>query len=329
MAVEHSGALNASSYVQFNLSTVPAGATVSKATLRLYVDLAAVGGQFDVYQLNTSWGEKTLTYNNAPALGASATGNHPITITTASLNQFVVIDITPLVQSWINGSVANNGVALAVVGSTGVFAFDTKEIDNYQPSSGVGDCTERDRPDRKDHRDRKGPQGSVGPQGPAGPLGPQGPAGAPGPQGPPGAAGANGTGFNFRSVFDNSTNYAAYDVVTYNGSTYDATVAIPPGGGTPDTNPAWSLMAQIGAQGQPGSQGQPRSARTNRARRDHKGPRVRRVRQVHKGRRAKRVQPAPPGHRDRRDLLAVWDWRRRGQRCCRCIARPTRRESAP
>ena len=167
MAVEHSGALNASSYVQFNLSTVPAGATVAKATLRLYVDLATVSGQFDVYQLNTSWGEKTLTYNNAPALGTSATGNHPITITTASLNQFVVIDITPLVQSWINGSVANNGVALAVVGSTGVFAFDTKEsiTTSHHPELEIA---------------LAGPAGPQGPQGPQGATGPQGPQGLPG-----------------------------------------------------------------------------------------------------------------------------------------------------
>src|SRR4051812_22454707 len=60
------------SYVQFNLASVPAGATVSKATLRLYVDFVVKAGKFDVYQVNKSWSESTLTYNNQPLpLGGS------------------------------------------------------------------------------------------------------------------------------------------------------------------------------------------------------------------------------------------------------------------
>src|SRR5882724_9629871 len=53
----------ATSYLRFNLATLPAGATVNKASLRLYVDAAIMGGTFDVYQLNNSWSENTLTYN--------------------------------------------------------------------------------------------------------------------------------------------------------------------------------------------------------------------------------------------------------------------------
>ena len=101
----------------------------------------------------------------------------------------------------------------------------------------------------------QGPQGqtgATGPQGPSGPIGPQGPQGD---QGPAGSNGTNGQGFDFRNSFDDGTNYNAYDVVTYNGSTYDATVAIPSGGGTPDQNSNWALMAQVGSQGQQGSQG--------------------------------------------------------------------------
>ena len=72
-----------STYLRFNLSGVPAGTTVSKATLRLYVDAVAKGGQFDVYNLPSTpaWSENTLTYNTPPpAKGSSATGGHPITV---------------------------------------------------------------------------------------------------------------------------------------------------------------------------------------------------------------------------------------------------------
>src|SRR4030081_3901469 len=70
------------SYVQFNLATVPAGATVSRATLRLYVDFVVKAGKFDVYQVNKSWSESTLTYNNEPLpLGGSLTGGAGISVT--------------------------------------------------------------------------------------------------------------------------------------------------------------------------------------------------------------------------------------------------------
>ena len=36
------------SYVQFNLAGIPAGASISKATLRLYVDAVAKAGKLDV-----------------------------------------------------------------------------------------------------------------------------------------------------------------------------------------------------------------------------------------------------------------------------------------
>jgi hypothetical protein len=71
-----------STYIQFNLSSVPAGSVVTKATLRLFVDDVAAGGQFDVYDLPSSptWAESTLTYNSRPPLGASATAANPITV---------------------------------------------------------------------------------------------------------------------------------------------------------------------------------------------------------------------------------------------------------
>src|SRR5882724_3651534 len=175
------------SYVRFNLSGIPTGASVGKATLRVYVDAVVKSGSFDVYQLNTSWSESTLTYNTpAPALGASATGGHPASITAASCNQFLLIDITALAQGWLNGTIPNNGVALALTaGTDGTFSFDSKEslLTGNGPeldiilSSGAGS---------------QGPAGPIGPSGPQGAPGSQGPAGPTGPVGPQGIAGVAG-----------------------------------------------------------------------------------------------------------------------------------------
>ncbi len=230
------------SYLQFNLSGFPANATISKATLRLYVDAVGKGGSFDVYEVNSAWSENGLTYNTTPSplRGASATGSRPIAITAASMNQFVLIDITELAQGWLNGSIPNNGIAIALTTPAGVFSFDSKE--SLLTANG---------PELEIALMNQGPQGPQGIQGAPGMQGVPGADGGPGTQGP---AGKDGAGFNFRNIFDSNATYAVNDLVTYNGSTYVATV-VNHGENTPDINPNWSLMAQAGAAGAPGPAG--------------------------------------------------------------------------
>jgi hypothetical protein len=271
------------SYVRFNLAGIPAGASISKATLRLYVDAVAKAGTLDVYQLNNSWAENTLTYNTPPPpLGISVTNGTGVSITAASWNQFLLIDITSLAQGWVNGTIPNNGVALALTsGSNGSFSFDSKEsfLTGNGPeleiafNSGTGPQGPQGPAGPTGPQGPQGTAGAVGPTGPtgatgsqgatgtAGPkgdtgaTGPQGSSGPSGPQGAPGAQGAAGQGFNFRAAFDGSATYAPYDVVSYNGSSYNAKATINPGDPAPDVNPNWSLMAQQGAAGAQGPTG--------------------------------------------------------------------------
>ncbi len=117
----------ATSYIRLNLGAFPANASIAKATLRLYVNAVAAPGSFDVYQVGSNWVEKSVTSNNAPSLESSATGGHPVSVTAASANQFILIDITELAQSWLNGSTPNYGIALALTSVSGSFSFDSKE----------------------------------------------------------------------------------------------------------------------------------------------------------------------------------------------------------
>jgi hypothetical protein len=121
------------SYMRLNLGTLPANATVAKATLRLYVNAVVTPGSFDVYQVNGGWSERGLIFNNAPPLGVSATGEHSTPVTGSSLNQFILIDVTSLAQGWLNGSIPNYGVALALTSAAGGFSFDSKESTGHQP----------------------------------------------------------------------------------------------------------------------------------------------------------------------------------------------------
>ena len=115
------------SFIRLNLGALPASAKIAKATLRLYVDAVATPGAFDVFAVNGNWSESELKFNNAPAVGASATEGQPIALTKASVNQFVLVDMTSLAQGWLNGSIPNQGVALALTSADGSFAFDSKE----------------------------------------------------------------------------------------------------------------------------------------------------------------------------------------------------------
>lgn len=173
------------SLIQFNLAGVPANVTLQKATLRLYVDAVVAPGAFDVFPLTAPWTENQVNFQNAPSLGVSATGGNPVTIARTSQNNFVLVDITTVAQEWINGETPNNGIAIALSGTTGSFSFDSKEalLTSHEPELELVLNTTPG---------PQGPQGIQGTQGPAGPQGPQGPGGLPGPQGPQGVPGLSG-----------------------------------------------------------------------------------------------------------------------------------------
>jgi hypothetical protein len=112
------------SYIRFNLASIPAGASVSQATLKLYVNAVTTAGSFNVDYVNGAWAESTITSDLAPALGATIVSSVPIT--KADKNQYILINVTPAVEAWLSGSEANDGIAL-VANSTFNASFDSKE----------------------------------------------------------------------------------------------------------------------------------------------------------------------------------------------------------
>jgi len=112
------------SYIRFNLASIPAGASVSQATLKIYVNSVVTAGSFNVDYINGTWTENTITANLAPALGSTIESG--VSITTADLNQYILINITPAVVAWLDGSQPNDGIALVANGSFNA-TFDSKE----------------------------------------------------------------------------------------------------------------------------------------------------------------------------------------------------------
>ena len=111
-------------YIQFNLASVPSTANISQATLKLYVNTVTTAGSFNVDYVNGAWVEGTIDASNAPALGKTIASG--VSVTTADVNQYILVNVTSAVQAWMNGSETNNGLALVANGSFNA-TFDSKE----------------------------------------------------------------------------------------------------------------------------------------------------------------------------------------------------------
>jgi hypothetical protein len=159
-------------YIKFQLqSSLPpsvAAANVAKATLKLFLSTGtSPSGAVDIYPIMGAWSESTVGYASQPVLAGApfATG-----INVGSMNSFLVVDVTALVQEWLNGAanggLDNFGIALVAHGNSTYAVFDSKEgiVTSHEPRLEIVLVN-------------GGPQGSAGPQGPAGASGPAGPAG--------------------------------------------------------------------------------------------------------------------------------------------------------
>lgn len=144
-------------FIRFDLSVLPSGlqaSNINKATLRLFLANVSVGGTFDVYLVNGSWSEETITYNNAPPAGLLIVGSIPVN--TSEGRDFVLVDVTEAVQKWLSGT-TNNGIVLkASPGSSISVNFDSK----------VSSSTSHD-PEIEIEVVSVGPQGPQGPEGQA------------------------------------------------------------------------------------------------------------------------------------------------------------------
>ncbi len=183
-------------YFNFELSTLPAGLTgtgVTKATLVFYVNSAVYGSnactsicQLTVSQVSsaTPWTEGTITFNNQPTAFTN-----PVTLSIPAAAQFYTVDVTGIVQGWLNYPSTNYGLAISGPPSSPenmLIGIDSKEggtaheayIEIVTASSSSG---------------ATGPTGPTGPAGPIGPAGPAGATGAPGVAGNTGPAGPTGS----------------------------------------------------------------------------------------------------------------------------------------
>jgi N-acetylneuraminic acid mutarotase len=262
------------SYVKFQfLSSLPPNTTainVAKATLKLYLSpLTQPAGTLEIFPIVSQWTESTVTPSAEPKLAAVpfAAG-----IPIGPANSFVVVDVTKLVQDWLNGAanggLDNDGIALVAGTATTYAVFDSKEsvVTSHLPQLEIVLVD-------------SGPQGPAGPAGPQGPQGTQGsagtaatvqvgttmtvPAGTPasvlnggtanaavlnflipqGPMGLPGAQGPQGPiGISNRGQWNAATTYNPNDSV-FDSASYWLALATNKSSEPSPTNTNWQLLA--------------------------------------------------------------------------------------
>ena len=191
--------------LQFDLSMLPAGTTaakVSRAVLRVYVNRVTTPGQVSLAPVNAAWGEYSVTYATAPAIG-SAVGNvygepgrgvrcHRCHLAGAGL------DHEPRDQQRHRADVRERRWCSSTARRTTRPRIRRRSISNWWT---LGQRERRDRSGRRGQREqpgrqvrrvcrarwgrkgRKGATGASGAMGPNGPIGPQGLTGATGSRG--------------------------------------------------------------------------------------------------------------------------------------------------
>jgi hypothetical protein len=196
---------NKATYVNFSLATLPRliqATDIEKATLRIWVDKVITPGPVDLHVVNTPWDENLLTGATVPGSGYVDTLN----LTTADEGRYLTVDITNLLQDWIDLPSSDYGLAIIPGDGDVHVRFDSKEnrqtshpmeievayIGPEGPVGPSGPQGERGPMGLTGPQGPAGAQGETGPMGPMGFTGPQGPAGPEGPAGPQGEQGAPG-----------------------------------------------------------------------------------------------------------------------------------------
>ena len=120
-SIELGGKAASSGYLRFEVS-VPAGETVTSATLRLYATQNKASG-FTVHRVaDDGWGETAVTYSNAPPIGTQVASSGSY-----AKNAYVAVDVTPAVTG-------SGPVSLALKRSAKtVNTFNSREAASNRP----------------------------------------------------------------------------------------------------------------------------------------------------------------------------------------------------
>lgn len=124
-AIQTGGSQPRRGLLEFDITSIPASSNVSSAILSLWVETVVTNDTLAIHRVTQAWTETGSTWNkyNGTDNWASAGGDFAVTASatfTAGLvdEAEVQVDITSLVQEWVNGT-ANNGMIVKMDSESG------------------------------------------------------------------------------------------------------------------------------------------------------------------------------------------------------------------
>jgi hypothetical protein len=97
------------SIVKFDLNWLPTSTVVQYASIRLHATSTIGNANVDVLPVTSNWNENSATWNTAPTTDAPITSYQMSDAVPAT---YIWIPITSTTQSWVDGSLANEGIML-------------------------------------------------------------------------------------------------------------------------------------------------------------------------------------------------------------------------
>lgn len=196
---------NSRALLQFDWKALPGGtdaAKIQRVNLILFGSHVITPGTVTLELVTAPWEEASVNDSDFPSVSPP---NAFFDVSTS--NDFVTVDVTPLVAEMLKHPAQYYGIAL--VSEQASVYFDSKESASTSHSALLD--VQLTGP--------AGPTGPQGPQGPLGPQGPQGPAGATGPAGPAGPAGGTFTLGGWQTIsYSCGTNQVCYNTLSCSGN---------------------------------------------------------------------------------------------------------------
>ncbi len=103
--------------IQWDLSSVPPGASIVSATMELYCEAfyGSKTGNPIYYMINESWDELTVTFNTQPDYDTTL----PLTAVWPDAGTWYNVDVAEFVEEWVVGTHDNFGIYCFCEGTTG------------------------------------------------------------------------------------------------------------------------------------------------------------------------------------------------------------------
>jgi hypothetical protein len=129
LSVRNRNAIARRAVVRFDLSGIPAGATINSATLELYASSAPGTAQtLNAHRITNSWVENTVTWNLPPV---TYTASPDASINGGTSTGWKIWDVLPVVLGWTAGTYTNYGFLVKcnteTSGTTFTYTFSSRE----------------------------------------------------------------------------------------------------------------------------------------------------------------------------------------------------------